>query len=190
MSQSNALQYDDPIEELPPLLSDAALIVRARFVEAADTMANMEVRNLRPAAVRSFWPESPDMTIGGVSIGYDNNGQRIRYRPSAAAISRAEEVMYRWMLEYVTDDKRRKLLGRWSMCQAAPHIVGSFRAFCKKNGIVRRTAERHLLREFSWVGHQTIKITQSLQEPNWSRVSPMMPNSAIDLHNMNVAASV
>lgn len=179
MNQNVDLRFE--LSEASAVIADTSLIVRARFVEAADTMANMEVQNLRPAAVRSFWPDAPDDTVGKVSAGYAINGHRLRYRPTSAAISRAEEVMYGWLLQYVADDERRVLLGKWSMCLAAPHIAGSFRQFCQKTGRIRRTAERRLQNEFSSISSALLKSAQSLREPDWSRVSPMMPNSATDL---------
>lgn len=172
MSQSNVLPFDD-LSEASAAVADAVAIVRARFVEAADTMLHIDVRSIRPAAVRSFWPDIQPEPMDRVEAV-------IRYRPSAAAISRAEEVMYGWLLDYARDEERRVLLGKWSMCIAAPHISGSFRQFCKKTGRVRRTAERRLLNEFQHIASELIKIPQSLQEPNWNRVSPMMPNSDTD----------
>ncbi|MFA1674812.1 hypothetical protein ACDY97_19105 [Rhizobium mongolense] len=83
--------------------------------------------------------------------------------------------------EYVKDEDRRVLLGKWSMCLAAPHVAGSFRDFCRETGRIRRTSERHLQNEFQRISSELIKFPQSLQEPDWSRVSPMMPNSATDL---------
>lgn len=168
------------LSEASAIVADTSLIVRARFVEAADTMANMEVRNLRPATVRTFWPDVPDDTVGRVSAGYAINGHRLRYRPTSAAISRAEEVMYGWLLQHVGDEERRVLLGKWSMCLAAPQIAGSFRQFCQKTGRVRRTAERRLQNEFTSISSALLKSAQSLHEPDWSRVSPMMPNSSTD----------
>ncbi|QRY69187.1 hypothetical protein JVX98_13280 [Ensifer sp. PDNC004] len=180
MSQSNALRFDDMICEEMARIADAVMIVRARFIEAADTMAHLDVRNLRPAAVRSFWPTIQDETVGGHAAGYDINGNRVRYTPSSAAISRAEEVMYGWLLDHVQDDERRILLGKWSMCMASPKQAGSFRQFCQKTGRSRSTAERRLNNEFQNVSSALIKNAKSLHEPNWSRVVPMVPNWAID----------
>lgn len=172
MYRNNALPSED-LSSHSAVVADAITIVRARFVEAADTMLHLDVRMIRPAAVRSLWPDIQPEPMDRVET-------MIRYRPSAAAISRAEEVMYGWLLDYVRDEERRVLLGKWSMCIAAPHIVGSFRQFCKKSGRVRRTAERRLFREFQHVSNEMLKTSQSLHEPNWSRVSPMMPNSDSD----------
>lgn len=170
MNQSSALRFDDLSEEAA-VVADTSLLVRARFVEAADTMLHIDVTGLKPAVLKGFWPEHI----------LDYKEITLRYRPSAAAISRAEEVMYGWLLDYVSEEDRRVLLGKWSLCLAAPQIGGSFREFCKKSGRIRRTAERHLLQEFSVISSALLKSSQSLHEPNWSRVSPMMPNSASEL---------
>jgi hypothetical protein len=153
---NSALQFE--LSEEAALMADLSTVVKARFIEAADTMNNIEVKSLRPSAVRSFWPDFEAQTVGGVSTGYAINGNKIRFRPTAAAISRAEEVMYGWMLEYVTSDERRYLIGKWSMCQAAPHISGSFRQYCQKTRRVRRTAERHLYFEFHSVSSALLKF--------------------------------
>lgn len=156
-------------------VADASLIVKARIVEAADTFAHMDVRGLSPATLRTFWPASPPD-----SQGYGYNEVKVRYRPSASAISRAEEVTYRWMTELVEDDERRVVLGMWAMCLAWPRMVGSFRQFCAKTGRVRRTAERRIDQQISAIAGSLIKNAQSLQHPNWSRVSPLLPNQGSD----------
>jgi hypothetical protein len=173
MSQSSALRFEDLTEEAAQV-ADASLIVRARFVEAADTMLHIDVKGLQPARLKAFWPE----------IIQEYREIKLRYRPSSEAISRAEEVMFGWMLDLVKDDSRRILLNKWSICLAAPHIVGSFRNYCSQKRLIRRTAERHLHQEFSSIGNAILKSAQSLHEPDWSRVSPMMPNSATDLDKM------
>jgi hypothetical protein len=169
MNQNSALRSD--LSEQAASIADASLIVRARFVEAADTLLHVDVRGLRPAALKGFWPEHI----------LDYKEVKLRYRPTSAAISRAEEVMYGWLLEYVKDDERRVILGKWSMCLAAPHIGGSFRDFCQNTGRIRRTAERWLHNEFQSISSALVNFSQSLQEPDWGRVSPMMPNSSTDL---------
>lgn len=167
-------------------LADLITIVKARFIEAADTMAHLDVRQLRPAKIRSLWPaiQVETVGIGGHHPGYGINGNQVRYRPSSKAISRAEEVMYGWLLDHAGDDESRVLVGNWSMCCAAPRLAGSFRQFCKKTGRSRSTAERRLDNAFERVARQILKNAQSLQGPSWSRVVPMMPNQRIDLDKL------
>ena len=173
-NRSTALRSELSIEAAA--IADASIVVKARLIEAADTMAHVDVGRLKPAAVRTFWPQAPGETIGGHDVGYGINGQRVQYRPSAAAISRAEEVSYGWMLDFVGDDERRVILGKWAMCLAAPHLAGSFREFCKKTGRVRRTAERRIDQQTQAIAAAILRKAQSLQAPNWSRVSPLLPN--------------
>lgn len=165
-------------------MADLIMIVKARFIEAADTIANMDVGKLRPSKARSLWPAYQTENVGGHHPGYGINGNHVPYRPSSKAISRAEEVMYGWLLDYVADDSCRRMLGQWAACQAAPKLAGSFRAFCKKNGLSRSTAERRVDDALRAVADAIFKNAQSLQGPNWSRVMPMMPNSRIEVGKM------
>ncbi|MGY5805381.1 DUF6362 family protein [Rhizobium sp. LEGMi12c] len=165
----SALQFDD-LSQRAAEIADLSLIIRARFIEAADTMVHLDVRGVRPDRMRTLWPEVlPEST--------DHADIRIRYRPSAAAISRAEEVLQEWLRVHVGDEERRILLSRWSICLAAPHIAGSFRDFCARTGRVRRTAERRIQSEFQKLAGMLFAASPMLQEPDWSRISPMMPNA-------------
>ena len=165
-----ASQFDD-LSHRAAEIADLSLLVRARFVEAADTMVHLDVRGVRPDRIRTLWPEVlPEAT--------DRSEIRVRYRPSAAAISRAEEVLQDWLRVHVRNEERRILLSRWSVCLAAPHVAGSFRDFCARTGRVRRTAERHIQAEFHNIAAALLATSPVLQEPDWSRISPMMPNSA------------
>lgn len=165
----NALQFDE-LSEQAAGIADVSLIVRARFVEAADTMIHLDVRGVRPGAPRTLWPDIPSDTMGSADV-------RRRYRPGAAAITRAEEVLQGWLLSHVRNEEHRVLVSRWSVCLAAPYIAGSFRDFCTRTGRVRRTAERRIQREFQSLADVLLKSATVLREPDWSRVSPMLPNS-------------
>ena len=165
-----ASQFEDLSRRVAEI-ADLSLLVRARFVEAADTMVHLDVRGVRPDRIRTLWPEV-------LPEAADHSDIRVRYRPSAAAISRAEEVLQDWLRIHVTDEERRILLSRWSVCLAAPHVAGSFRDFCARTGRVRRTAERRIQGEFHNVAAALLVTSPILQQPDWSRISPMMPNSA------------
>ena len=165
----NALQFDE-LSEHAAGIADVSLIVRARFVEAADTMIHLDVRGVRPGAPRTLWPDIPSDSMGSVDV-------RQRYRPGAAAITRAEEVLQGWLLRHIGDEEHRVLVSRWSVCLAAPYIAGSFRDFCIRTGRVRRTAERRIQREFQNLADVLLKTSTVLREPDWSRISPMLPNS-------------
>lgn len=170
-------------------LADLIIIVKARFIEAADTIAHLDVGRLRPSKERSLWPSFPGETVGGHHVGYGTNGQRVRHVPSSQAISRAEEVLYGWLLDHLETDEERILVGRWAACLAAPKIAGSFRQFCKKTGRSRSTAERRVNLALERVALAILKNAQSLQAPSWSRVVPMMPNQRSDLGKMATVTS-
>lgn len=166
----HALRFDD-LSGNAAEIADLSLIIRARFIEAADTMVHLDVRGVRPDRMRTLWPEVLPEQM-------DHADVRMRYRPSAAAISRAEEVLQEWLRIYVRDEERRVLLSRWSVCLAAPFVAGSFRDFCARTGRVRRTAERRIQSEFQNIARTLLAVSPILQEPDWSRIAPMMPNSA------------
>lgn len=183
MNQKPALTFDQ-LNENAAIIMELSFVVRARIIEAADTMLHINVGGIRPSVMRTFWPDYQDETVGGHSVGYGSNGSRNRYVPSSQAISRANEVLYQWMTEYVYDDERRVILSKYAMCMAAPKKAGSFRSFCEKTNRVRRTAERRLDAQMIDISEIVFKKAQSLQCPNWSRVSPMLPKSAIKLDMM------
>lgn len=189
MTDASASWSIDLTEEAAQI-ADASLIVRARFVEAADTMAYVDVRMVRPGQMRTAWPafQAETGAVGGHAPGYAINGDRVRYLPSSAAISRAEEVMHRWLPVYIEDDSTRIVVVNWSACLAVPHLAGSFRAFCKKRGISRSTSERRLLSAFSSVASGLRKSALTLHEPDWPRVVPRLPISATDLDRMRERA--
>ncbi len=166
----HALRFDD-LSGNAAEIADLSLIIRARFIEAADTMVHLDVRGVRPDRMRTLWPEVLPEQM-------DHADVRVRYRPSAAAISRAEEVLQEWLRIHVRDEERRVLLSRWSVCLAAPFVAGSFRDFCGRTGRVRRTAERRIQSEFQNIARTLLAVSPILQEPDWSRIAPMMPNSA------------
>jgi len=166
----HALRFDD-LSGNAAEIADLSLIIRARFIEAADTMVHLDVRGVRPDRMRTLWPEVLPEQM-------DHADVRMRYRPSAAAISRAEEVLQEWLRIHVRDEERRVLLSRWSVCLAAPFVAGSFRDFCARTGRVRRTAERRIQSEFQNIARTLLAVSPILQEPDWSRIAPMMPNSA------------
>lgn len=176
-----------PIDyEYEAALADLITIVKARFIEAADTIAHMDVGQIRPSRERSLWPlmQVEQFAIGGHHPGYGINGNHVPYRPTSKAISRAEEVLYGWLLKFVVDDEQRILVGKWASCQATPRRAGSFRSFCQNRGLSRSTADRRVDKALKGVAVALLKNAQSLQGPNWSRVMPMMPNQRIDLGKM------
>ena len=150
------------------------IIVRGRLVEAADTFKHLYVSGLKPKSTGSFWPE----------IAPEYKEVEARYRPDAAAISRAEEVYHRWMLTLIPVDARRIVLGQWAACMVGASKFGSFRNFCNKTQPNRRTPQRWVDDEIQRIAEHFLKIPQSLHEPEWGRVSPMLRLSDSDLDTL------
>jgi hypothetical protein len=177
-----------PIDyEYQAALADLITIVKARFIEAADTIAHMDVGRLGPAQAQTYWPAM--QLCSEQEKTADGGRKKLRYMPSKEAIARSEDVLFNWLVVHVADDESRVLLGRWASCQATPWIAGSFRAFCKKNCLSRSTAERRVDKALKDVATAVLKNAKSLQGPNWSRVMPMMPNQRIDLGKMATVTS-
>ena len=154
-------------------IADVELLLRARFVEAADTYASIGADGVHPMGDRSV--------LAGLVIGEPSDDKPVRHRPSAAAISRADEVWQQWLLDYVPDVEHRVLLMRWAASLAVPRIVGSFRSFCKKTGRNRTTAERRIDKAFHSIASDFVKNAKSLREPDWHRVVPMLPEWGRDI---------
>lgn len=173
---SRRIAYYDRLNMNAAAFSEACLIVRARLVEAADTMCHIHVSGAYPAMLKASWPDYVD--------DYGNETTRSPYRPSARAITRAEEVFYNWM-SMVQDDGQRKILCGWAFCLSFPKRFGSFDRFCKKNRINRRTAERHIIAVLQDITAAILKKDKSLQCPDWKRVSQSMPKSGIDFDKMS-----
>lgn len=155
------------LSEDAALLADTVLFVRARFIEAADSFAHVQVSGTRPSVASGFWPAMISETVDGDYVS--------RYRPSPGALSRMEEVMHHWLPDYIGDAEQRVLVLRWSASIAVPKLVGSFRSFCKKTGRNRTTAERRADVAFYSVASSLLKGVKLLREPDWQRVMPMLP---------------
>lgn len=149
--------------------SEACLIVRARVVEAAETMTYTYVKGAFPARLRAFWPDCPD--------DYGKEKTRSYYQPDAPAISRAEEVFYHWFS--LLDDESRVILCTYAFRQAVPKKYGSIGNFCRKKRISRSTFDRHVTKAIQTIAVTIVKNAQLLQCPSWKRVVTIMPNSRI-----------
>ena len=154
--------------------SEACLIVRARIVEAAETMTYIQVKGAYPAKLKAFWP----------TYQYEDNTEppQYRYTPDAAAISRADEVFYDWF-SLVPDDARPKLCS-YAFCQATPKKYGSIAQYCKKNRHSRSTYDRLITKVIQALAQNLCNKSQMLHHPNWKRVMTLMPNSHIKIDMM------
>jgi len=122
-------------------------IVRARFVEAADTERRLPrggggQGSPWPAYTYSFEDKAG---WGTERLAEDREMRLRRIPPTAAAITRHDEVMG-WTANLIDDEKRRRIVWAWAWCR----LTGSsFSARCKKNGWVKVTAYRRLTECFS-----------------------------------------
>lgn len=194
MTDSSASWSIDLTEEAAQI-ADASLIVRARFVEAADTMRHLDVRLYEPPrGTRSVWPSFPGDTFNlsadarnktsganKVSAAYGMDPTVVRFMPSRAAISRMEEVMHLWTADLIVDDRARFAVVNWSTCLVWPKKNGSWRAFCEERQISRSTADRDVQATFLSVARELRKSAKSLHHPEWERVMPKLRSFAMEI---------
>jgi len=152
-------------------------LIKARFVEAADTERRLPAARLAPSAASGWWPEFKysvaDMNGWGgkrLSEHRQDFWHNARLAPSAGAVSRHEEVLT-WTADFIHDEMRRRLVWLWAFCTATDR---DFSAALRSKGIARSTAydrlnklwarlevdfrkEDLLLRspDDKWIGHQT-----------------------------------
>lgn len=172
MSRHNA--FFDRLNLDAVQFSEACLIVRARIVEAADTMTYTYVKGVFPTRLMAFWPDYKD------EYGIGKN--RLYYRPDSKAISRAEEVFYNWFP--LLTDETRIYLCTYAFRQAVPKKFGSIGNYCKKKRISRSTFDRTVTKAIHTIAETIVKNAQLLQCPDWKRVMTVMPNSRIRIDRM------
>lgn len=152
-------------------------LIKARFVEAADTERRLPAVRIAPSITSGWWPEFKysvaDMNGWGgkrLSEHRDQFWANARLAPSAGAVSRHEEVLS-WTADHIHDEARRRLVWLWAFCTAADRDFG---AALRSRGIARSTAYSRLSklwarmeRDFrnvalplrfpddKWIGHKT-----------------------------------
>lgn len=151
--------------------SELCLIVRARVIEAAETMTYIYVKDAYPGKLKSFWPAH--------QYDYCVETPRNYYRPDASAITRAEEVFYDWF-PLLPDEARPKLCA-YAFCLAAPRKYGSIKQYCKKQNYSRSTFDRFITKVIQALAQKKCKSSKMLHLPNWKRVMTLMPNSCIKI---------
>jgi hypothetical protein len=152
-------------------------IVRSRFVEACDTERRLPLGGASssggywPAYVHSF----EDMNGWGTKRLAEEREMRLaRTPPSAAAISRFDEVMA-WSAVHIHDDNRRKIIWTWAHCQLTGH---SFAERCRKFGWVKMTAYRRLHAVSDAISFNLDNAGALLRMPDEKWVLPEQPVSA------------
>jgi len=118
-------------------------LIKARFVEAADTERRLPAARISPSVASGWWPEFKysvaDMNGWGgrrLSEHREQFWANARLAPSAGAVSRHEEVLT-WTADHIHDEARRRLAWLWAFCTAADR---DFSAALRSKGIARSTA--------------------------------------------------
>lgn len=118
-------------------------IIKARFIEAADTERHLP-RPMLPNG-KGFWPRyeysAEDREGWTDDTKADDTDRWARIRgASREAITRHDECLV-WSMTLLPTEKHRHILWRWAFCQ----VNGwSFAESCKRRGWVRVTAYRRL----------------------------------------------
>jgi hypothetical protein len=152
-------------------------IVRSRFIEACDTERRLPLGG--GSSQGGFWPayvySFEDMNGWGTKRLAEEREMRLaRTPPSAAAISRFEEVM-EWSASMIHDDTRRKIIWTWAACQVSGH---SFASRCRKFGWVKMTAYRRLHAISEAISYNLVNELVLLRMPDEKWVLPEQPVSA------------
>lgn len=154
--------------------AETMLVVRARLVEAAAIMAHISVAHVFPAKMRCHWPQTLQENIGGHDPAYGKNAYKPRFQPDATALSRAEDVMTRF-LPKIDQDSDRKLVSGWATCLATPRKAGSFSQYCRQNGLVKRTAERRLNAIILALTTRLLADNRAIAAPDWRNLPALAP---------------
>ena len=152
-------------------------IVRSRFVEACDTERRLPLG--RGSSSSGFWPayvhSFEDMNGWGTKRLAEEREMRLaRTPPTAAAISRFEEVMV-WSASMIHDDTRRDIIWTWADCQVSGH---SFASRCRKFGWVKMTAYRRLHAVSDAISRNLVNDLVLLRMPDEKWVLPEQPVSS------------
>ena len=156
-------------------------IVFARLIEAADIEWRLPPARLGPAAASGFWPDythsyADRVQWGPKRLAEEREMRAKRLHPSAAEISRWEEVSLGWVNDLIpTGD--RPLLRAYVRCIVTGR---SFSAWCKKTGLNRRTAYRRIDRGLERLAATLGKSGAFLRLPDLSRVSQFLKSDAIE----------
>lgn len=154
-------------------------IVRSRFVEACDTERRLPLTDMMRNK-SGFWPAYQhtfeDMSGWGTERLKEEREMRAkRIPPSAAAISRFDEVM-QWSGMLIDDDTRRAIIWAWARCKATDR---RFDAVCKRKGWVKVTAYRRLHATAEAISHVLGNNRVFLRMPAEQWVLPNQPVSVI-----------
>lgn len=145
-------------------------IVKARFVEAADTERRLPNRKLSTAS--GYWPtynyENDDMR-GWDQQARDDHLEKVAGRKPATSgqVTRHEECL-NWTINLISLEERRKLVWAWAFCKANDRDFGKE---CQRRGWARPTAYRRLTAVFNSIADQLRNNNVMLRMPadRWAR---------------------
>lgn len=160
-------------------------IVRARFVEAVDTIRRMPSQSYGGSA--GFWPAYvhtfEDMNGWGTRrLAEERAMHAKRVRATADAVSRYDEVM-RWNAEIIPTIERRNIVWAWARCRM---YGDSFAAECEARKWKRVTAYRRLFSTIDLIVDRLAKsgVPCRLPAENW--LLQEHPKSDTDLNTMGL----
>lgn len=162
----NAIDLNE-IEIAPAQMLELSFIVQARFVEAIDTAMHIPEGRIGPAGSKGFWPSY---------FSENPMPKRKRFIPSSHAISRYEEVFFKWGtrdFNLSPDDSDLLFAHASSLCSR--QNFGTFAQYAEKKAIVRRTAERRVTALFQGLANDIRKMQKSLHLPDADRLSLLVP---------------
>lgn len=126
-------------------MTDLPTIIKARFLEAADTERRLPYAKVRPDGYGSSMPSYLHDFADRVGWGKDRLEEERRslsrrLPPTAAAISRHDECL-RWTVEEIAFEPYRRAIWGWALCRASSR---SFRGWCRTEGVSHETGYRRV----------------------------------------------
>ena len=153
---------------------DVQEMARLRVIEAADTVRRSYGNRGAPSQKITWWPDISDPSRFADDGSESRPTSNVRTRPDAAALSRADEVE-KWIADFISDDKVRFALTNWAMCILSGNHGHSFVSWCEKNGVNRRTANRHVSKALKGIARKLCQGGILLRAPDMLRVSQFLP---------------
>ncbi|GBD48081.1 hypothetical protein [Methylopila sp. Yamaguchi] len=155
-------------------------IVFARLVEAGDIEWRMPAARLGPSASPGFWPGYThtygDMVEWGTKrLAEEREMRSKRLPPSAAEITRWEEVIFDWHKSRMPEGDRTLLRGYVQSVLRGR----SFSKWCDKRGLNRRTAYRRIAKALERLAANLCRSNVFLRMPDLDRVSQLTPGRGI-----------
>lgn len=151
--------------------------VLERLTEAARVIAASERRE-GPGKLRAFFPE-------GAAPGDYPKGITMKFRPSSADVTRAEEAMA-W-LTLVKDETKRRMLAHFVLCRSTE---GKWARTCRKFGWKRTTARSAVTSAAKEISQKLIPVAETGGDPTSSGVRHFEALQDPDLDRVEKSATV